>query len=381
MPSVCPYCFRQVDPRSLTFVCQKQEPKCDNRFTADGRNDSAVCGSCGLKTKIRECPECKRRLPPLFGATDSKLFSVVGATSAGKTVFTSVLMKEWRDRIGAPFGSSVAPFGRETVVRWGENVTRIYEQHLPDGTDASGRSEPYIFLLDFERGSNRRSSVTLSFMDPPGEHYRDGRVEQYERHIASADGIIVLLDPTIMSGTAGFVDPSQVQTAPSIGGGVDRPDNGVVVDNVKEFIREFRDDGRDNRFGRFVNRVTGTRAKIDVPVAVVIAKIDAVEDGVGELGSHLGDVGHDGFYNAADAERVHQLVRGLLIDWDGTNIDTTLQAAFSNYRYFAASALGHPVQGNQANSVGVQPMRIADPLLWLLSETNIVRSRVPRPVS
>jgi hypothetical protein len=66
---------------------------------------------------------------------------------------------------------------------------------------------------------------------------------------------------------------------------------------------------------------------------------------------------------------VHDYVRALLDDWEGSSIDQTLRHNYSRYRYFGLSALGASPTADRRVSTGVvQPYRVADPFLWLLSE-------------
>jgi hypothetical protein len=66
---------------------------------------------------------------------------------------------------------------------------------------------------------------------------------------------------------------------------------------------------------------------------------------------------------------VHEHVRALLEDWDGVQVDQVLRHHYARYRYFGFSALGEsPNAGNVVSARGVQPYRVADPFLWLLSE-------------
>ena len=66
---------------------------------------------------------------------------------------------------------------------------------------------------------------------------------------------------------------------------------------------------------------------------------------------------------------VHEEVRQLLKEWDGVPIDQSLENTFARYRYFGVSALGRSATPEaRVAATGIQPYRVADPLLWLLSE-------------
>jgi len=68
---------------------------------------------------------------------------------------------------------------------------------------------------------------------------------------------------------------------------------------------------------------------------------------------------------------VHRNVQALLHDWDGRHIDQYLTCNYRRYRYFAVSALGAIPTSDQRVSGVIQPYRVGDPILWLLSDPHI----------
>jgi hypothetical protein len=68
---------------------------------------------------------------------------------------------------------------------------------------------------------------------------------------------------------------------------------------------------------------------------------------------------------------VHDQVQALLDEWDGPQIDQLMQHNYARFRYFGLSALG--TLPTSANTVShIQPHRVHDPFLWLLSEFGII---------
>ena len=67
----------------------------------------------------------------------------------------------------------------------------------------------------------------------------------------------------------------------------------------------------------------------------------------------------------------------LLRTWGGRNIDDHMDANYKHYRYFALSSLGSPPDYETFTVAkgGVSPMRVADPLVWLLSWYRVVPRR------
>ena len=68
---------------------------------------------------------------------------------------------------------------------------------------------------------------------------------------------------------------------------------------------------------------------------------------------------------------VHRHVQALLHEWDGRQIDQFLQDNYRRFRYFGVSALGAIPTPDKRVSM-VQPYRVADPILWLLSKARMV---------
>jgi len=86
---------------------------------------------------------------------------------------------------------------------------------------------------------------------------------------------------------------------------------------------------------------------------------------------------NDGVYDDADGQYVHDELRATLSGWaDGEDLLNTVANNFSNYRYFGVSALGvPPPNGSHVAVSGIHPLRVEDPLLWLLGRFGLVPVR------
>jgi len=67
----------------------------------------------------------------------------------------------------------------------------------------------------------------------------------------------------------------------------------------------------------------------------------------------------------------------MLREWGASNIDDHMEHNYSNYRYFAVSSLGRPpdYEHYAVAEGGVRPLRVADPVVWLLSVYKLVPRR------
>ncbi|MGG8409721.1 TRAFAC clade GTPase domain-containing protein [Streptomyces sp. 12297] len=385
-PLTCPYCYESMTARGIRFRCSSRtsrtQKRCERRrdpvladrmgqraevgpeFAADGRKRSAVCPDCDGETTFRICPVCHMTLPVEFGMVDSRLIAMVGAKATGKTVYMTVLLHEMMNRVGASFNASMLAADDLTMMRF----VSEYQDHLyRDGRMFAGtrtavandnRIDPLVFRFGVRRRGllgDRPQHIVLSFFDTAGEDFNSrDNMEVNTRYLAHADGIILLLDPLQMPGARQWAAPGTALPGTE---GVDSPLN--VLGRVTNMLHAQH---RGRRSG-----------KVRTPLAVVFSKMDAFWHLL-DKGSPLRD--HPplgGRFDVPDSLDVHDEVRHLLKDWDGMAIDRILENNFARHRYFGVSALGRgPTPEARVAPTGIQPYRVADPLLWLLSETGAV---------
>ncbi|MFD8202467.1 hypothetical protein ACWDTR_28810 [Streptomyces sp. NPDC003470] len=380
----CPYCYENFAPREIRFRCNsrlsrtgKQCPRrrdqvLDERrgprpshdlgpdFAADGRRPTAVCSGCDGETTYRICPVCHSELPVQFGRVDNRLIAMVGAKASGKTVYMTVLLHEMRNRVGEAFGAALMGLDDATMRRYSSDYEdRLYRdnQMFPGTQTAStnlNRVDPLVFRFSLGRRTflgERPQHTVLSFFDTAGEDFSSREsVELNTRYLTGADGIILLLDPLQMSDARAGALPGTPLPGTE---GLDAPVN--VLSRVTGLLLA-------PRGGR-------SAQKIDTPIAVVFSKMDAFWHQL-DAGSPLRDYAPPGGrFDVSDSLSVHEEVRRLLKDWDGVQIDQLLDNHYSRYRYFGVSALGrNPTPEARVADTGIQPYRVADPLLWLLAE-------------
>lgn len=377
----CPYCYETFTAREIQFRCNTRLSRSGRRckaerdqvrvdrlgdrgeagpaFTADGRRPTADCPQCGGETTYRMCPVCHSLLPVQFGMVDNRLIAMVGARNSGKTVLMTVLLHELMNRVGENFRVSLMGSDESTMTRFGsEYQDKLYKrrQMLLGTQSAAGqdnRVDPLVFRFGVNRDGlmgTRPKPTVLSFFDTAGEDFNSREsVELNTRYLSSADGIIIVLDPLQMRGAQelaleGTVMPSADSNTPQ-----------QVLSRITSML---------------LARASGRRAvKVKVPIAVVFSKMDAFWhqlDSGSPLRAHPPQHGR---FDVADSLNAHEEVRHLLKQWDGVSLDQTLENNYARYRYFGVSALGRtPTPDLQVASTGIQPYRVTDPLLWLLSE-------------
>lgn len=203
------------------------------------------------------------------------------------------------------------------------------------------------------RGQALRSTV-LSFVDTAGEDLNDLGTAFTLKYLSVCDALMITLDPFALPGARARLRlPSEAVQV-----GDDVPLD--VVSRITELLR--------------TEHGVKTRKKIKLPVALVFTKIDAFYAGLDRYNPIMAQPPGLPAYQDADGRTVHEHMLALMRDWNATDIDTHMRLNYSDYRYFGVSALGaEPDYREYAVAPGgVQPHRVEDPVLWLLSKTRTV---------
>ncbi len=381
----CPYCYDKVDGNRLWYQCTgrgspgragcrpEEDPiRASRTGFAEATRPSfgppsrlpfspgkAACPQCGAVSGIRVCPSCHTPVSSNFGATASPLIAMVGAKGTGKTVYLTVLAHELLNGLRRRFGADVRMTGVDRTESIRDYVGEVFsDQRLMVQTDQAikGRRPPTVFEWRQEHRvamMNRYKTTYLSFYDTAGEDLNKDDSAQDLIYLGSADALILLLDPFMIPQAR---DHIQLPKEPKIS---DQPAI-TVLNRVTENLRR-------------EHNVKPSRS-VKIPVAVAFAKIDAFFDVLGPDHALLRTPPQSGPYDETAGEATHEEVRALLHRWGADDIDAHLRHNYDNFRYFAVSALGAPPDyaSGTVDPRGVRPFRVAEPLLWLLSQFDVV---------
>jgi hypothetical protein len=378
----CPYCYELFAEWQIEFRCSgrpgpagvrcepEPDPRLETFFGTTGDRPHtfpdrwhryrSVCPVSRAQTFERVCPRCHTTLPVHFGRIRSELIALVGARDSGKTVFMTVFVHEIAHRLGDRLGATIPGADDETR----NNFRRDYEQRLyaghslPDPTftvaaDRQGHRPPMVFKFkrrDKSRFPGRTRQTLLSFFDTAGEDLTTKvNVDLNGRYLRAANAIILVLDPLQTPGGRRLAASGAVLQDP-------RPEDDPynVIQRITEMLQDGHRDG-----------------KVRKPLAVVFTKLDELWGGFAAGSALKRPETNCAGCDESDGMDVHRHVQALLHEWDGRQIDQFLQHNYRRFRYFGVSALGAiPTPDKRVSTV--QPYRVADPILWLLSKARMV---------
>ena len=306
----------------------------------------------------RVCRFCRNPLPRRYGKFEAKFISVIGITGSGKTVWLTQLMKNMLHYVQT-VGLAI-PIKSPSVAEFVEKHEVTPGKPLPGATPGEQLQQPLFFELVKDVSDGKKKTYTIVLYDVSGEELKDPhRVKKYAQFIRNSDGILLLIDSQqfvnqqIASGGLALDEPTEIMTA--------------VYDEVAH--------GADDD-------------KCKTPFAVCISKMDDLiktrqfTRGLTELleRPRTSIPNRFGFamplFNAEDYNPIFARLFNFFRD-NETDLWQTMNNCFSDYAYFAFSALGcEPDKGEDGKTKyapkTIQPMRVEEPLLWILHRLDFI---------
>lgn len=377
---LCPYCFERFSSEEMQFRCVNPTGKCplvpdeelaryggqtptpnQRTFTPPkgfwpGVPNSAKC-TCGYPTRRKVCPHCHNDWPAGLDSTENLIIAIIGAKDVGKSHYIAVLINALTNDFGVRFRASLNAVDDQTRTRYAEQFRKfIFEDKIAIPTTRAGRTDPLIYRLVFEEGTIYKSLrvVTLVFFDTAGENFTATKsLTAHNRYMASASGILFLLDPLQIPAVQSRLTVKQNFPA-------ERTNPIDVVSRTDEVIRNVQS--------------LPLHKKINIPVALTFSKLDAVREllppGVAQR-----DCIHQGYLDVSDQEQMNETMRTHVAKWVGTGLEQLVSQRFAEYAYFGVSALGSAPEKNGTIAAGVAPFRIEDPFLWLLYRLRVIEGK------
>ncbi len=324
----------------------------------------------GQRLTQRICPNCHKNLVADAGKYPMYMFSVIGDTNVGKTVFLTVLeaVMEEHDKFNISLSFVGTPEEREYYKA--NNRTLLRDRELLEAT--IGRKPPLTFKMVYHNAATGEpTSVFLTFCDIPGEMCREKEhLQIFGKHLKASSGLLFLVDPTRFQ-----------SVRLSLGGNIDKDDNRGNSEQLEVI----------EAIGRFLTEETHDE-RSDIPTAILITKSDLLKNQPYFSAGRGSDIinapdwraCHNGFVNDDEIKRINERVIGFLEDIGENRYITKLGYVFSDYSFFINSALGHKMEietddmGEELRKGSIEPYRITEPFYWALAENFVFPRRIKR---
>jgi hypothetical protein len=291
--------------------------------------------------------------------------AVLGSKESGKSHFIAVLINSLRQEIGADLDASLVALNDETIERYQRHFhDPIFSDRVVlDATKSLSRhaagKAPMIFCLKLRSKGvlgEKFAVATLVFFDTAGEDLDNIDLMEVEaKYIGRSDGIIFLVDPLQIPGIRDRVS------------GVPLPDMHTDPATVATKIA---------RVIRTVRRLDMSEP-IETPLAFTVSKLDVFRTALPRSSRLFEAPAHDTCFSVRDFKNVDSEVRSHLCEWfaDSGAMVREIDHNFKTAGFFAVSALGESPDSDGTLGVGVAPIRIGDPLLWLLAERGLIEKK------
>lgn len=323
----------------------------------------------GQKLSKRLCPFCHNPLIPNAGKYDMLMFSMIGDTNVGKSVFLTVLERVLReDKFHGNLSFMGSEEERETYL---DNLDKLLNKKEALTATQRQKVPPMPFLYTYlTPDSPEKKYKLIIFCDIAGEDCRsDSTMKLNGYHLKASDGFLFLIDVTRFP-------------------------------NVTHAIEE--DSGIENYFQReiftAINRfmIADTFENTSkIPAAVVLTKCDVLKQisAVYEnekyrslLRDTRGEEIHPGYFSRAELLRLADTVPELMEALGERELCSAVADNFENYAYFVASALGKSPEYVRTEENGgvreekkikgqIEPYRVAEAFYWLLAQAGCIPYR------
>ena len=345
----CPNCKEIIPFSKIGRFCNQCGSQLNGRafFPFQKHADQLKCkaeGCTGTYAETR-CPCCGYP----FEAHDHQVFvSLVGPAGSGKTSYTLAviheLQKDWHAVSDDP--------------QTADDIKQMFsDDRIPCATAVGSPVIRQIHLpgLIHSPFAQEKKNAYLYFFDRSGEDagilLHEKQASDLHRSLKSMDLLMIVLDPVLVfrnETDCDYSDPSIAAQASML--------RHCSYDDLSLLFDQYRK----------MNRLE-THKKIDLPVAVVFAKADILNDqGIQDQLSRPSSNPD----MLSDIDRTDAYIRQLFADRD-IRLTDVLNTHLSNWKYFCSSSYGHAPASHSSRIGGAEPRRVLDPLVWYMKQNGI----------
>lgn len=371
----CPYCLKKIGFGNVRFFCvtdddrrhevymsfmdrfKKRLPVCRRNF----------CKNKGQTIHEAECRHCGALIPPQILFHDRYLnFCTIGVAGAGKSTYLTTMLHELRY---SPLPLVLQSMDVSTTELAKANENHVYEdRQCLAGTKAGVAPGPQLWvILDNSKAKAKIPTYAMTIYDGAGEdceHIGYTAVDAaMNRYISGAGMILIMFDPLILPNVRNEIASDILNASLSPERQMSTPANMVsMINSLANYIRQ----SRNIRPG----------SKINIHVAVVLTKLDALRNIIGGFDSHstlLRESPHinGGGFAESDSKMVDLEIRDWLTRQGEIAFLNAVDANFKTVRVFGVSSFGNPPDVNKCLAK-VRPHRVLDPIMWMLAGEKII---------
>ena len=315
------------------------------------------------------CPYCHSQLIPQAGKMPIYLVSLMGPSSAGKTVYLTIL------HMLLSGGNIVLPQGYvhfETLGVTGKEyeqfASHIRRNNRLPATTQEDRKAPYLLQVDYTAipgSAQSNKKCILGLIDMRGEMFNGEHNEDLSNinvpQFKESDGFIMMVDPETLEGVYNRL-PEQYMNRD--------------INQLEEAISAMKTS--------ILDCVTGDIGQIQKPSVVALTKTDLLYKNHQQLGIPLNQpviapafrVSPNSNLAATYFDPMSQSTREC-IQYLSRGLSNFLEQTFFMPYYISVSALGAGVKvsgDNLDNYQLIHPIRVDEPLIYLLMKLNFVPS-------
>jgi hypothetical protein len=365
---LCPYCFGTYYPHECAIVSEldgsilKAPPKGLAKLRQQFGEPLPLGGDLYDKRPRYQCPGCARNWPEGIELAENHIIAVIGGTGAGVHTYLAVAIDQLLNnkRIQQAIGVLRIKAASAKVERYhlSHHEALIKQQEVlaatPPAAMMGGPADPLIYCIEFPH--NARKPVYLYFYPAANEDMvLEANSLEYARFMFHASGIIMMADPYAMPNMRKYIHP---QFYPPV----------LPITSPSEILLQV--------IHLYETRL---RAKLNIPIAVTISKSDMVQFADPQRRSSL--FATPSYLNPQlssriqrqDLEAVREHVRKLLELYGDADL-VSLSEMYEQVGYFAVAATGWPPDFRIQQYPDIDPIRVLDPLLWILWKLGVIEA-------
>lgn len=343
---ICPTCGTEHSRLwpSIYGVFVHRCKTCNTKLPTLGSRRAKLLRICANST-------CRRPLNIGIGAGTNVHIPIIGGPSVGKTNYIVTATRMLRETYQS-YGYTINFTDKDHEDTFNNNI-----QSLQHGNELLKTTiiVPQAYNLSI-RAPRARVPKLAYVYDAAGEAFNSNENTSQQEYYKYVDGLIFIIDPCAIP-RYHYMHQHDISALKD----ALRPGVLDIMQTYERMIHMFEASLGLRKLRRYTQ-----------PVAVVITKVDALnlEYEIGAPAAQIVMSHNPALRSEGDA--MHHIVREFLCDNELDHFVRDLETHFANVRYFSCSSLGR--LPSQRDTRSFTPIRVLEPLEWLLSQAKVVKA-------